>query len=82
VIEAWGFEYKTGAVWDKVLHNFGHYVSIRHLLIATRGSCTPDRPTPMIDSVQTIRRGDVHSAKPEEFRQMIERLYDGPYLRE
>jgi N6-adenosine-specific RNA methylase IME4 len=80
VIEAWGFKPKTGLVWDKVLHNFGHYVSVRHehLIIATRGSCLPDRPTPMPDSVQTIRRGDVHSEKPQEFRQLIEQLYDGP----
>ena len=49
VIEAWGFEHKGAIIWDKVLHNFGHYVSVRHehLLICTRGSCTPDRPTPM-----------------------------------
>lgn len=82
VIEAWGFAPKTGMVWDKVLHNFGHYCSVRHehLIIATRGSCTPDRPTPMPDSVQTIRRGDVHSEKPEEFRRLIEGMYDGPYL--
>jgi N6-adenosine-specific RNA methylase IME4 len=82
VIEAWGFEPKTSVVWDKVRHNFGSYVSVRHefLIIATRGSCLPDRPTPMPDSVQTIRRGDVHSQKPEEFRTLIEKLYDGPYL--
>lgn len=82
LLRAWDFTPKTGMVWDKVQHVFGSYVSIRHehLIIATRGSCTPDRPTPMIDSVQTIRRGDVHSAKPEDFRKHIERLYDGPYL--
>lgn len=83
VINAWGFKPKTGMVWDKVLHNFGHYVSVRHehLLICTRGSCTPDRITPMVDSVQTIRRSDVHSQKPEEFRRIIEQLYTkGPYL--
>jgi N6-adenosine-specific RNA methylase IME4 len=82
VIEAWGFEHKSAIVWDKVLHNFGHYVSVRHehLLICTRGSCTPDRPTPMPDSVMTIRRSDVHSEKPREFRAVIEQLYDGPYV--
>lgn len=83
VMEAWGFKPKTGIVWDKVDHGFGHYVSIRHehLLIGTRGSCTPDRPTPMFDSVQTVRRdSDVHSEKPEEFRKLVERLYDGPFL--
>jgi hypothetical protein len=40
VIKAWGFQYKTSFVWDKVKHNFGHYNSLRHefLLICTRGS--------------------------------------------
>lgn len=82
VIEAWGFVPKTGRVWDKVLHGFGHYVEVRHehLIIATRGSCTPDRPTPMLPSVVTERRSDVHSAKPASFRKDIERMYDGPYL--
>jgi len=82
VIEAWGFTPKTGIVWDKVRHNFGNYVSVRHehLLIATRGSCTPDRPTPMPDSVVTERPEGEHSAKPESFRKLIETLYDGPYL--
>ena len=82
VIEAWGFEHKTAFVWDKVSHNFGHYVSVRHehLLVCTRGSCTPDRHTPMLDSVQTFKKTGVHSQKPEEFRRLIERLYDGPYL--
>jgi N6-adenosine-specific RNA methylase IME4 len=82
VILAWGFTPKTGMVWDKVDHNWGNYVSVRHehLIIATRGSCTPDRPTPMIDSVQTERPGAEHSRKPALFRAAIERLYDGPYL--
>jgi N6-adenosine-specific RNA methylase IME4 len=82
VIEAWGFTPKTGRVWDKVLHGFGHYVDVRHehLIIATRGSCTPDRLTPMLESVVVERRSDVHSQKPDSFRADIVRLYDGPYL--
>lgn len=82
VIEAWGFKPKTGIVWDKVDHNFGNYVSVRHehLLIATRGSCLPDRATPMEDSVQTERPNGEHSSKPASFRRLIERMYDGPYL--
>lgn len=77
VIEAWGFKPKSGMVWDKVLGNFGNYVRVHHehLIIATRGSCTPDAPTPQPDSVQTVRRSDEHSEKPEEFRQIIDRLY-------
>ena len=81
VIRSWGFTPKTGGVWDKVEHNFGNYLSIRHehLIIATRGHCTPDRPTPMLDSIFTERKSDVHSKKPACVIAMIERLYDGPY---
>lgn len=80
VISAWGFTYKTSMVWDKVEHNYGHYVSVRHelLLIGTRGSCLPDHPTPMPDSVVVVPRSETHSEKPHEMRQLIERLYDGP----
>ena len=76
VIEAWGFEHKTGLVWDKRRPVYGHYVAVQHehLLICTRGSCTPDRPTPMPPSVQAFPRTE-HSAKPKEFREMVDRLY-------
>ena len=76
VIKAWGFEYKTSFVWDKVKHNMGHYNSVRHefLLICTRGSCLPDI-NKLYDSVVTIERSDKHSEKPKEFREMIDELY-------
>lgn len=83
VIEAWGFEAKTGFVWDKVRGMRGHYSHVvhEHLIIATRGSCLPDVPTPQPKSVQTIRRGDEHSTKPDEFRALIEKHWTrGPYL--
>ncbi len=75
IISAWGFQYKTSFVWDKMKHNMGHYNSVRHefLLICTRGSCVPDVST-LIDSVQSIERTG-HSEKPEEFRKIIETLY-------
>ncbi len=75
IIKAWGFEYKSSFVWDKIRHNMGHYNSVRHelLLICTRGSCLPDVPE-LIDSVQSIER-TTHSAKPEEFRAIIDKLY-------
>lgn len=76
VIDAWGFDYKTSFVWDKVGHNFGHYNSVRHefLLVCTRGSCTPDN-LKLFDSVQSIEKTDKHSEKPEEFRNIIDTLY-------
>jgi len=75
IIKAWGFQYKTSFVWDKIKHNMGHYNSVRHefLLVCTRGSCTPDMPK-LFDSVQSIERGK-HSEKPEEFRTIIDTLY-------
>ena len=82
VMEAWGYTYKNEIVWDKVKHMLGHYVSNRHenLLIATRGKCAPDRLVPMQDNVVTLKQDGAHSEKPKEFRTIIERLYDGPYL--
>jgi N6-adenosine-specific RNA methylase IME4 len=83
VIEAWGFKPKTGHVWHKVLGNYGHYSHVvhEHLIVATRGSCLPDEPTPSPKSVTTIRRDGEHSEKPEDFRLMIEKQYTtGPYL--
>jgi N6-adenosine-specific RNA methylase IME4 len=75
IIKAWGFKYKTSFVWDKIKHNMGHYNSVRHefLLICTKGSCTPDAKQ-LFDSVQSIERTQ-HSAKPEEFRDIINTLY-------
>lgn len=77
VINSWGFKYKTSFVWDKIKHNMGHYNSVRHelLLIATRGSCTPDN-VKLFDSVQSIEKTE-HSKKPDEFYEIIETLYYG-----
>jgi N6-adenosine-specific RNA methylase IME4 len=81
VLDAWGFTYKASIVWDKVKHNVGYYVSVRHefLLIATRGSCLPDVPK-LRDSVVTIERTE-HSVKPDYFREWIDQLYpNGPRI--
>jgi len=74
VIKAWGFSYKASMIWDKVAHNVGHYVSVRHelLLIATKGQ-TPKVPK-LVDSVYVEQRTE-HSRKPEYFRNLIRELY-------
>lgn len=76
IMSAWGFDYKTSFVWDKVKHNMGHYNSVRHelLLIGTKGSCKPDVPK-LVDSVQSIERSNKHSQKPEQFYDIIEGMY-------
>jgi len=81
LVPAWGFTYKAMFVWDKVKHNYGHYNSVRHelLLICTKGSCLPDT-SELTDSVFSIERTE-HSVKPEEFRQLIDRMYThGPRI--
>jgi len=80
VLEAWGFEYKTNLIWDKIKPNLGHYSSVRHeiLIIAGRGICSPTcdgKTIQSIDSVQSIEKSSRHSEKPEEFRKIIETLY-------
>lgn len=76
VVKAWGFKYKTALVWDKVRPNFGHYhnASAELLLICTRGSGTPEIKQ-REDQVQVVEREGRHSAKPEHFRSLIDRLY-------
>lgn len=81
VVSSWGFTYKTAIVWEKDRANFGNYhnATAELLLIATRGSCTPDGAE-RAGQVQRIARGR-HSAKPEEFRTLIDTLYrHGPRI--
>ncbi len=80
ILNAWGFEYKTNLIWDKVKPNMGHYSSVRHeiLTIAGRGTCSPTcdgKTIQSIDSVQSIEKSARHSEKPNEFIRIIEKLY-------
>jgi N6-adenosine-specific RNA methylase IME4 len=74
VINSWGFNYKASMVWDKISHNVGHYVSVRHeiILIATKGQ--PPKVTKLVDSVYSEERNE-HSRKPAYFRNLIDELY-------
>jgi N6-adenosine-specific RNA methylase IME4 len=80
----WGFIYKTEYVWHKVgesglgQNTAGHYSKLEHevLLIFTRGKMTPDMEVVMqFPSVQTYPRPGGHSAKPEEFRVMLDTIW-------
>jgi N6-adenosine-specific RNA methylase IME4 len=78
VIEAWGFQYATCAVWVKTdcAPGLGHYVRQQHefLLIARRGNFPPPPPNTRPSSVITAPRRE-HSRKPDEVHAMIERMY-------
>jgi N6-adenosine-specific RNA methylase IME4 len=75
LLEAWGFEYKAQMVWDKVKHNVGNYVSVRHelLLICTKGQ--PPKVPKLVDSVYSEERTE-HSRKPDYFRDVIDSMYE------
>ena len=76
VMRAWGFEYKTCAVWDKQRIGMGYYFRGRHelLLVGKRGNYPVPAPSKRVASVFTeVRRG--HSRKPECVRRWIESAY-------
>lgn len=76
VVTAWGFTYRTCAVWDKEWIGPGYYFRQRHelLLIGTRGSLPVPAQSDRPDSIFAERRTE-HSRKPEIAYQLIERMY-------
>ena len=76
VVEAWGFIYRTCAVWVKDRIGMGYYFRQRHelLLVATRGRPGTPAPGERVGSVFEAPRG-AHSAKPVSVREAIEAMY-------
>jgi N6-adenosine-specific RNA methylase IME4 len=76
VLKAWGFKYKTGAVWVKDKIGTGYYFrgQAELLLVGEKG----DMPTPQEkdrqSSVIEAPRGQ-HSEKPDKVYNMIESMY-------
>ena len=76
VLQAWGFSYRTCAVWDKQKIGMGYYFRQQHelLLVAVRGTPPTPAPADRPSSVFSFERQQ-HSAKPVEVYQMIEAMY-------
>lgn len=76
VLNAWGFEYRTCAVWDKQKIGMGYYFRQQHelLLVAVRGQPLTPAPANRPSSVLSFPRGE-HSAKPAEVYELIESMY-------
>jgi len=76
VMFAWGFEYKSQIIWAKDRIGTGYWARNKHeiLLIGTKGSIPAPAPGTQPESVIVAPVG-VHSAKPELFAEMIERLF-------
>lgn len=76
VIDAWGFNYKTHGVWDKVKIGMGYWFRGQHelLLVATKGTYSPPEPEFRNSSIYTESRG-VHSRKPMHYYEWIEQSF-------
>lgn len=86
VMEEWGFKYKTTITWLKDRFGLGQYFrgQTEHCLFGVRGNL-PYRTDPVtgkrlqgVTGFQAPRQA--HSQKPEEMRQMIERVSYKPML--
>jgi N6-adenosine-specific RNA methylase IME4/ParB-like chromosome segregation protein Spo0J len=76
VMDAWGFEYKTSAVWDKEKIGMGYWFRGQHelLLVGTRGKFSPPDEAGRVSSVFREPRGK-HSAKPNCVYQWLESAF-------
>jgi N6-adenosine-specific RNA methylase IME4 len=72
VIGAWGFEYKSMAVWCKPQIGIGNYVRVSHefVLIAVKGDCKSFKQHNIRSWFEANR--SKHSAKPDYWRNVIE----------
>lgn len=76
VMAAWGFNYKTSAVWDKQKIGMGYWFRGQHefLLVGVKGKFSPPDPNNRVSSVFSEKRGE-HSAKPDCVYEWIERAF-------
>jgi N6-adenosine-specific RNA methylase IME4 len=76
VMEAWGYQYKTHAVWNKEKIGMGYWFRGQHevLLVGTKGKPGATPESERVSSVfQEARKG--HSEKPECVYKWIERAF-------
>jgi len=81
LFDAWGFKYKTLLTWRKTAClGIGHYFrgETEHVLFGVRGTL-PIPPGKRQRNLFESPRGR-HSAKPDAFLDLVERVSPGPYL--
>ena len=89
VMEAWGFEYKSNLIWEKVRKDgqpdgrgVGFYFRnvTEMVLFGIRGekNRTLDPARSQVNLIRTMKRE--HSRKPDEMVELIERCSPGPFL--
>jgi N6-adenosine-specific RNA methylase IME4/ParB-like chromosome segregation protein Spo0J len=75
VMRAWGFSYRTNAVWDKEKIGMGYWFRGQHelLLVGVKGNYPPPITEARFSSVIRTERTD-HSSKPDCVYEMIEAI--------
>lgn len=78
VMSAWGFNYKTNAVWVKDKIGTGYYFRGQHelLLVGEKGDMPLPEEKNRVASVIEAPRGK-HSEKPDKVYDIIESMYPG-----
>lgn len=76
VLKAWGFEYKTNAIWDKEVIGMGYWFRGQHelLLVGTKGNPGTTPESKRISSVFREKR-TAHSKKPVSVYDWIEQAF-------
>lgn len=76
VMKAWGFTYKTQAVWDKTWIGMGYWFRGQHeiLLVGVKGKFSPPKSTERESSIYREKKGK-HSEKPTYFRNLISKQF-------
>ena len=81
IMKAWGFKRKSTLIWEKPQMGLGNYYRLTHeyLLLGTRGEAQfPEGQR----GHRSVLRSDrlKHSQKPDQFRQLVEQVGNGPRL--
>jgi len=76
VMNSWGFQYKSHAIWDKEKIGIGYWFRGQHelLMVGVKGKFSPPQASLRISSVIREKRG-VHSKKPDKIRDYIAKWY-------
>jgi N6-adenosine-specific RNA methylase IME4 len=75
VIRAWGFEYRSGAVWDRQRVGRGEFFNIRveHLLVGLKGAPPVPAFDVPVENLISGPRGD--HRRPDVFHGLLESMY-------
>jgi N6-adenosine-specific RNA methylase IME4 len=76
VLIAWGFTYKTCAIWDKEVIGMGYWFRVQHelLLVGVKGTFRAPEPEDRVSSVIRSHRSS-HSSKPLVVYEILERMF-------